>query len=119
MDRIAPEQQLVDGIVGKPRGVVGVVVAERQAVDALAEKVRERVPHLAGLALIDERGRQSRDQAQTSLCRREQDRTAIGAGVGHIERRRQRPVEQLREQNTLCGKVGHEKTSVLGRKAPR
>ena len=50
--RIATEQQLVHGIVGQPRGVVGVVAAERQAVDALAKQIRQTVTDPAALALI-------------------------------------------------------------------
>jgi hypothetical protein len=38
--RITPEQQLVNRIVGEPRGVVDVFVAEGQTVDALAEQIR-------------------------------------------------------------------------------
>ena len=51
---IAPEQQLVDGVVREPRRVVGVLVAQRQPVRPLAEQVAQRVPHLAGLPLIDQ-----------------------------------------------------------------
>ena len=84
-DGIAAEQQLVDRIVGEPRGVVGVLVAERQAVDALAEQIRQAVTHLAGLALIDERRGESRDQAEASIGGLEQHRAAVRAGVGDVE----------------------------------
>lgn len=114
-ERIAPQQQLVHGIVGEPRCVVGVVVSERQAVDALAEQVAQAVAHLARLPLIDERGGESRDQAEPPIRGLEQHRAAIGAGVGDVESNRQRPVEQLREQHTRCrGKVAHAKASFRG-----
>ena len=54
--RVAPEQQLVDGVVGEMVGVVAVGMAARDAEDPLVEQVRQRVPHLAGFAPVDQTG---------------------------------------------------------------
>src|SRR5207249_6910975 len=106
--RIAAEQQLVHGIVGEPRRVVGVLVAERQAVDALAEQIRQRMAHLAALPLIEERARESRDQTEPAVGGLEQHGATVGTGVGDLEGRGQRPVEKLREPPTRCrGRVTH------------
>ena len=55
------------GIVGQPRGIVGVLVAQRETVDALAEQVREGVVHLAGLAPVLEASGQRVDQPQPAI----------------------------------------------------
>jgi len=99
----------------RSRSVIGVLIAERQAVDALAELAAQAVANLTGLPLIDERGGESRDQAKPTIRDLEQQGTAVGAGVGDVESDRQRPVEQLREQHTRCrGKVAHAKASFPG-----
>jgi hypothetical protein len=52
LERIALEQQLVDGIVDQPRGVVAVGVPTGQPEDALTQQIPERVQDLAGLPVI-------------------------------------------------------------------
>jgi hypothetical protein len=82
-----------DGIVGEPPRVVGVL---------------ERVTNSTGLALIDQRAGQSRDQAEAPIRGLEQHGTAVRAGVGEVEDRPQRAIAKIREQRTRCrGKVAN------------
>ena len=53
--RVAPEQQLVDGVVGEMLGVVAVGMTASDAEDPLAEQIRHRVPALAGFAPVEQR----------------------------------------------------------------
>jgi hypothetical protein len=118
-DRVAPEHQLVHRVIDESRRVISVLVAQCQAVGALAEQVHERVSHLAALAPVDECVGESRDQTQATVGGLQQHRAAIRAGVGDVERGRQRAIEEIREQHTRCrARVTHSKTSVLGRRAP-
>jgi hypothetical protein len=50
VDRIAAHEQFVDGVVGQARGIIGIGIATRDAVQALRQQVDERVLHLARLA---------------------------------------------------------------------
>jgi hypothetical protein len=73
------------------------------------------VPHFALLPLIDQRGGESRDQAQPPIRGLQQHRAAVRTGVRDVEASGQRPVEQLREQNTRCrDRVAHAKASFRG-----
>ena len=92
---------------------------KRQAIDALAEQIREPVADLAELAVIDERGREPRDQAEAAIRRLEQHRAAIRAGVRDVELGRQRSVEEIWEQQTRCrGRVAHVEGLRPWRKVP-
>ena len=51
-----PSSSFVDGAVGEMVGVVAVGMAARDAEDPLVEQVRQRVPHLAGFAPVDQTG---------------------------------------------------------------
>ncbi len=79
------------------------------------EQVRQAVPHLALLPLIDERGGEPRDQTEPAIRSFEQHRAAVRTGVRNVEAGGQRPVEQLRKQNTRCrDRVAHAKASFHG-----
>jgi hypothetical protein len=83
--RVALEQQLVDGVVGQPGGVVAVGVATGQAEHALANQLDRLMPDLAGLALVDQTAGQPSRQPQVGIDALEQDRPAIRTGVGGVE----------------------------------
>ena len=48
--RIAPHRQLVQGIVDQPGRIVAVLISTRQALDALAQQVADRVPDFVGIS---------------------------------------------------------------------
>ena len=53
-DRVPPQQQLVDGILGEVVGIVPVRMAARDAEDPLADQVFERVPNPLRRTLVDQ-----------------------------------------------------------------
>lgn len=85
VERIALEQQLVDRVVGQPRGVVAVGVATGQPEDALPQQIPERVRHLAGLATVAKGAGQAPGQAEPIVDRLEQHGAAVGTGLGLVE----------------------------------
>src|SRR5207249_6869063 len=85
LERIALEQQLVDGVVDQPRGVVAVGVTTGQPEDALTQQIPERVRDLAGLPVIANDAGQPPRQPESVVDRLDQNRAAIGAGLGLIE----------------------------------
>ena len=87
VDGVAPEQELVDGIVSQAIGVVRIRMATGEPVDALGQQIAKRVPHLPRVPIIDEAAGKAIDQAVARFCGLEQDRAAIRARVGLIERR--------------------------------
>ena len=60
---VPPEQQLVNGVVAQPVGIVPIGMATRDAEDPLAEQVRQRMPDLARLPVVDQTLGESLDQA--------------------------------------------------------
>ncbi|MDA1093883.1 MAG: hypothetical protein O3A25_11545 [Acidobacteria bacterium] len=105
--RVPPEQQLVDGVVGEAVGIVAIGMAARDAEDALAEQVCQRVPDLAGLPIVAQFRGESRDEPILPFGRLEQDRPAIRARVLLIERGDEGLVEEVREEHSLWYRVGH------------
>ncbi len=83
---IAVEEQLVDRIVHHAARVVAIGVATGDAKDALAEQLEALVLNLAWLPEIDEAARQALGQLELSVESLEQDRSAVRAGIGHVER---------------------------------
>ena len=71
------------------------------AEDPLAEQIRQRMPHLAGFAPVDQTAHEPGHQPVHLLGRLEQHRAPVGAGVRLIEAGQQRLVEQVREQDSL------------------
>ena len=52
-DRVPPEQQLVDRVVGEVVGVVAIGMTAGNAEDPLPEQFRQRVPDFSGLPPVD------------------------------------------------------------------
>jgi hypothetical protein len=57
--RIAPHRQLVQGIIDQPGCIVAILIPTRQAEDALAQQVADRVPDLLGIPAIGQTRRQA------------------------------------------------------------
>src|SRR5437867_833052 len=66
--------------------VVAVGVAAGDTKDALAEQLEALVLDFAGLPKIDEAARQALGQLELGIEPFEQDRSAVRAGIGHVER---------------------------------
>jgi len=105
VDRIAPQQQFVDRIVGEPVGVIAVRMATGDRVDALREQIADAVRHPRRRARIRNRRGQCGQQAELAIGRLEQDRAPVGTRVGLIKRRDQGPIEEVGKQNSLCYRV--------------
>ena len=112
--RVAPEQQLVNGIVGEPVGIVGIGMATRDTEDPLGQQVPQRVPDLAGLPGVDQTLGEPLDHPVLPLCRLEQDGPTIGTRVLLIERGDEGCVEEIREEDSLWYRVVlHASASVV------
>ena len=84
-ERIALEQELVDGVLGQPRAVVAIGVAAGDPEDALLHQLAQRVLDLAGLPPIGQAGRQPSSQPQAVVEGLEQHGPPIRAGVSLVE----------------------------------
>jgi hypothetical protein len=83
--RIAPEQERVDRVLGQSRGVVAVGVAAGDPVDAPPHQLDQLVLDLAGLPRVGQAGRQPPGHHQAVVERLEQHRPPIRTGVGLAE----------------------------------
>ena len=104
-DRIAAEQQLVNGIVAQAVAVVRVGVPAGQSEDALREQIAQRVPHLATLPTVDHAAAQGVDQTVAPLRGFQQNRPTVGTRVGLVEGGYQGLVEEIRKEDSLCYRV--------------
>jgi hypothetical protein len=102
VDRIAPEQQLVEGIVGEAVGGIAIGMATGDRVDALGEQIAHPVRDARRDARIGHRRRQGGQQVEPAVGRREQDRAAIRTGVRLIKGGEDRPIGRVRKKNRLC-----------------
>ena len=91
----------VNGVVSEAVPIVAIGMATRNAEDPLAQQIRQRMPDLAGLPVVDQTLGEPVDQPVLSLCRLQQDGAAIGARMLLIERRDEGLVEEIREENSL------------------
>ncbi len=114
-DRVPPEQQLVDRVVGEVVGVVAIGMAVGNAEDPLAEQLRQRVPDLPELPPVHQTPGETRYQPIHALRRLEQDGAAIGTRVLAVERRDEGLVEEIRKEDSLWYRIGrHARASVVG-----
>ena len=91
----------MNGVVSEAVPIVAIGMATRTAEDPLAQQIRQRMPDLAGLPVVDQTLGEPVDQPVLSLCRLQQDGAAIGARMLLIERRDEGLVEEIREENSL------------------
>ena len=89
VDRIAPQQQFVDRIVGEPVAVIAVGMATRDREDPLRDQIADAVRHARRRARIRDRRGQGRQQTQVSVGGFEQDRATVRTRVGLIKGRDQ------------------------------
>jgi hypothetical protein len=78
---------------------------------ALGQQILQRVPHFPRLPIIDEASGKAIDQSVARFRRLEQDRSAIRARVWLIERRDERFVEEVWEENSLWYGVGVQRNA--------
>ena len=90
VDRIAPQQQFVDRIVGESVAIIAVGMAARDREDALGDQIPDAVRHARRIARIGDRRREGRQQAEVPVGRFEQDRAAVRTRVRLIKGRDQR-----------------------------
>ncbi len=102
LDRIAPQQQFVDRIVGEPVSVIAVGMATRDREHPLRDQIADAVRHARRRARIGHRHREGRQQTEASIGRFEQDRAAVRTRVGLIKGRDQGTIDQVGKQNSLC-----------------
>ena len=103
-------------VVREPIGVVRIGIAAGEPEDALGQQILERVPHLPRLPILDEASGEAIDQPVARFRGLEQDRAAIRARVGLIERRDEGFVEEVWEEDSLWYRVGAQsKASVVGK----
>jgi len=113
VDGITSEEELVDRVVREPITVVRIGMAAGESVDALRHQILKRVPHLPWLPIIDEASGKAINQPVARFRGLEQDRAAIRARVGLIERRDDGFDEEVWQENSLWyGVVAQSKASV-------
>jgi hypothetical protein len=118
IDGVPTQKQLVDGILGKPSGVVGVGISTGDPEHALTNQLVETMDDLAGLALIAQATRKTLGQPKPLVRRAEKDSSAVGTGVRFIELRNDGLAEQIREYNrVLRGRVHQAKASCVRKDA--
>ena len=118
LDGIAPDQHLVDRVVGKQGSIVGIGIAAGDGEHALPEQIMKVMDDLPGLAIIAQGSRQTLRQTNPAIGSPEKDRPAVGAGMGLVELRKKGLGEKIRKQNRLLrGRVFQVKASVVGRAA--
>jgi hypothetical protein len=114
VDGIASEEQLVNGVMGKTRGVVGIGVTAGEAEDPLGEQLPDLVVDLSGLPVIGETACEFLGQAELFIDSLQQHGAPVGAGVGKIEPSGERAAKKLWKENALCRSLGgHQKASVV------
>ena len=101
-DRVATQQQFVDRIVGEVVGVIAVRMATRNREDTLREQIAHAMRHARRRPRIRDGRGEGRQQADVTVGRLKQDRAAVGTRMGLIEGRDERPIGQVRKQNSLC-----------------
>lgn len=102
VDRIAIQQQLVDGVVGQGVRVIRVGVPAREAEDALREEIPHGMAHAGRVPSVAQDARQRVDQAQATVRGLEQDRAAVRTRVGLVEGGDEGLGNEIREENRLC-----------------
>ena len=115
-DRVPPEQQLVNRVIGEVLGVVAIGMTAGNAENPLAEQLRQRVPDLPGLPPVHQTPGETRHQPIHALRRLEQDGAAIGSRVLAVERCDERLVEEIQKEDSLWYRIGrHARASVVGK----
>lgn len=102
------------GIVGEAVGIVRIGMPAGEPDDPLRQQVFERVPHLAGLPVVDEAPREAIDQAVPSLGRVQQYGTPIRARVLLIEGGDEGAIEEVRKENSLWYRPGGQRKRLRG-----
>ena len=116
-DGVAPEQKLLNRVVGQAIRVVRIGMAAGEPEDPLGQQVAEGVAHLARRAIIDQAPCEAVDQAVPALRSVQQDGAAIGACVRLVECRDEGFVEKVREENTLWYRVDAHRKRLRCRKS--
>ena len=115
--RVAPEQQLVNWVVGEPVRIVAVGMAAGDAEHPLADQVLERVPDLLRRPAVNQTPAERLDQPVDALGRLEQHGAAVRARLLAVERGHERLAEQIGEENRLCYRgVRHAGASVVAKR---
>jgi hypothetical protein len=101
-NRIAVQQNLVDGIGGQPSRVVGIRITARDREHAPRKQVMERMIDLGGLAVVEQAPSHAGNQTVAPLSSFQQYRSAIGTALPLIEFHHDRLSENLwKTTNTL------------------
>ena len=103
--RVAPQQQLVDRVVGERVRIVAIGISEGDAEDPLADQILERVPDLLGRPAINQTPGKRLDQAIHSVGCLEQDGAAIRTCLLAVERGHA-GLPNRSGNRTLCAIVG-------------
>jgi hypothetical protein len=115
---VPADQHFVDGVVGKPTGVVGVGIAAGNGEDALTKQLVQIVDDLPGLPLVAQASSQTFNQTEPPVSGLQEDSTTIRAGVGLVELGDERFFEEVGEQDSLLrGRVHQAKASGVGKAA--
>ena len=117
VNRIAPQQQFVDRILGEPVAVIAIGMAARDREDALGDQIPDAVRHAPRIARIGDGRREGRQQTEVSVGRLQQDRPAVRTRVRLIKGRRSagdRPGPKT-EQSVLSSSSFNAIASVWGR----
>ncbi len=111
-DRVATTEQLLDRVTAQSARIVPIRVAARDGIQALAHQLTDRMLNLVRLAPIIDSADQRLGQAESTIARLQQDRTAIGAAVLLVKLCHHRPAEQIGKQDSLsCAIAVHAKAS--------
>ena len=102
VNRVAPQQQFVDRILGEPIAVIAIGMAARDREDPLGDQIPDAVRDAFRIARIGDGRREGRQQAEVSVRRLQQDRPAVRTRVRLIKGCDHGPIGQVRKQNSLC-----------------
>lgn len=112
-NRIAVQEELVDGITGQPGGIVAIRVTAGQTVDPLAEEFAQGMGNLAGLAVVGQHGGETIDQPDLPVRSLQEKRTTVRTGVGLVKEGVDWLGKNGLEKDTLCrGRLHGQKASV-------
>jgi hypothetical protein len=102
VDRIAPQHQFVDRIIGQPVRVIAVGMATRDREDALREQITDAMRHAGRCARIGHGRAQRRQQPELAIGRLQQNRAAVRTRVRLIKGGDQGTISQVGKENSLC-----------------
>ena len=112
IDRIAVEQEFLDGIVGQGVSVIAVGISGSNSVDPLSEKITAAMDDLSRLSAVADTPGEALGERQLIIDRLQKNGTTIRAAVGLIKRNGDGFEKIFSKKNRLYGNLSHQRASV-------